>query len=182
MGKVGELQISNLFGGYELVDGDARSLPQELASAIGVVFANRPETVIPAYYFGYQLVNGKNHVLVCQRIRRIDEMEERDFVRIEIHIPLGIDGYKKAELKTMEVASETLYLPEIKRIFEEGTKYLVGVEYKSLLFVGTQVVKGMDYHFICETKQVRPNSNPYLTRLIINEFNGEISIAGIYII
>lgn len=182
MTQFGEIQISNLFGGYQLIDATAEKMPTELSSALGVVFANRPETVIPVYYFGKQIVNGTNHMLVCRRIREIDNSKKIDYVRIEIYIPMGADGYKRAELKTMEVSSETMYLPEIKRIFEEGTKYLIGVSYKAMLYVGAQLVKGMDYHFICETEMVRPGSEPYLTRVILNEYEGKITIAGIDVI
>ena len=53
---------------------------------------------------------------------------------------------------------------------------LVGASYKPLLYLGKQVVKGVDYFFIAEQTLI---TNPPIRRvvmLVINEFNGKYEL------
>ena len=56
---------------------------------------------------------------------------------------------------------------------------LVGVSYKPVLFVGTQVTRGTNYIFIAtkETICAKPFRN--LVTVVVNEFNGEFEICDI---
>ena len=45
--------------------------------------------------------------------------------------------------------------PEAKKVFDQALKGLVGVNYTPLAFA-TQVVKGLNYCFLCEGKVVTP--------------------------
>ncbi len=55
-------------------------------------------------------------------------------------------------------------------------KGLVGAGYKPLLYVGEQLVKGTNYHFIAEQTLVTREPEKHVVTIAINEFNGEYSI------
>lgn len=52
----------------------------------------------------------------------------------------------------------------------------VGAEYESLLFVGTQVVNGINYWFIAEQKTVTRNPERHVVKLAVNELKNVYSI------
>lgn len=179
MSKIGGIELPKEYGCWELEDKSCEKMPQEIASALGVIFATRPEVIVPIYYYAAQLVNGTNHILVCKRSRTWDEETIEDYVRLEIHIPLGIDGYKKATLQKMEVSSETLLPKEPSEYFHAFFDYLVGVKITPLLYVGKKQVHGTNYIYICESRTVVPEAETELKRVEINVNGTEIKIVGI---
>ena len=179
MMKVGNIKSSGAFGGWYLVDALAEKLPQEVARGLSVAFSEREEELEPVWYIGYQLVNGLNHAFICRRIRKSENREVRDFVTVVINIPMGVNGYKDAKLVKMEVSGESILNEETQEIFDTAMKNMVGAAHKVLAEIGTQVVKGINYHFICQSQGVYPGSQPYLTRVIINQFGEYVSIVGI---
>ena len=177
--KLGGIETTGTFGGWTLVDSDASRLPQDLASGLYVVFENRTEKITPVYYRGYQLVNGMNHCLICRRERTQGENIIKDYVVVVINIPAKVDGYKEAKLVKMEVAEETILSDEAKAAFDAKVKPLTGTTHKPLLEVGKQTVKGVNYHIICQSQVEYLGTEPYLTRIIINQFGSEISVTEI---
>lgn len=177
--KFGGLETAGTFGGWSLVDSTAAELPQDLASGIYVAFEDRSEKITPVYYFGYQLVNGMNHCLVCRRERTQGEKIVKDYVTVVINIPPKVDGYKEAKLVKMEVADETILSDEAKSAFDAKVATLTGTTHKPLLEVGKQVVKGVNYYLICQSQTQYLNTEPYLTRVVINQFGSNISVLEI---
>lgn len=53
-----------------------------------------------------------------------------------------------------------------------------GAEYKPLLFVGTQTVKGINYWFIAEQKTVTRNPERHVVKLAINEFKNVYTVVA----
>ncbi len=49
---------------------------------------------------------------------------------------------------------------------------IVGAGYKPLLYVGMQVVKGINYWFICEQTTITAEPERHIVKMAINEFNG----------
>ena len=126
------VETAGTFGSWSLVDSTIGGLPQDVASGIYVAFENRTEKVTPIYYFGYQLVNGMNHCLVCRRERTQGEGIIRDYVTVVINIPPKIDGYKETKLVSMEVAEETILFEEAKKAFDEKVAILLGTTHNPL--------------------------------------------------
>ena len=102
-----------------------------------------------------------------------------DYVFVIINIPPGVEGYKNAKIVKQEVAGEVLIDAEAKEIFDDATKYLIGVNHKIMLLVGTQVVKGVNYHYICESEVIGKAEKSYLTRFVINDFDKTSTIVSI---
>jgi len=53
---------------------------------------------------------------------------------------------------------------------------LVGASYKPLLYVGTQLVKGVNHWFICEQTLATNPPVKHIVALAVNEFNGVYAI------
>ena len=169
MTKLGGIETAGTFGGWSLVDSDAERLPQDVASGLFVAFENRSEKITPVYYHAYQVVNGVNYALACRRER----------TTVVINIPAKVDGYKEAKLVKMEVADETILSDEAKEAFDAKVKPLTGTTHKPLLEVGKQTVKGVNYIIICQSQTMYLETEPYLTRIVINQFGSEISVTEI---
>lgn len=56
---------------------------------------------------------------------------------------------------------------------------LVGASYKPLVYVGTQVVKGVNHIFIAEQTLVVATPERHIVLVTINEFDGNYSLVGI---
>lgn len=53
---------------------------------------------------------------------------------------------------------------------------LVGVNYKPLLFCGTQIVKGVNYYFIAELTLAIAKPERHIVLLAVNEFEGKYEL------
>lgn len=59
-----------------------------------------------------------------------------------------------------------------------GMEGLVGADYKPLLYLGKQIVKGVNYWFIAEQTLVTHPPIRRVVKLAINEFNGAYELVG----
>ena len=53
---------------------------------------------------------------------------------------------------------------------------IVGAGYKPLVFVGTQIVKGTNYHFIAEQTLATLKPVRHIVKIAVNEFRGQYQI------
>lgn len=54
----------------------------------------------------------------------------------------------------------------------------VGANYEPLLFVGTQVVKGINYWFIAEQKTVTRTPERHVVKIAVNEFKNVYKVVS----
>ncbi len=70
--------------------------------------------------------------------------------------------------------------PEAQAAFDKAMEGLVGVSYKPLELLGTQVVAGTNYRILCEATVVYPGAEPYLAVVTIyQDLDGNASVLGI---
>lgn len=175
---VGGIELTGLLGGLTIIDKPATSLPQDLATALPELNAKLlGATYIPIRYMATQVVNGVNHYLLCKDIRATKD-KDVSIVVLVVNIPPGSVGGKNASIVRI-VEEETNVPEEIRLVFDKAVKQLMGVGYKLLVYVGKQVVKGINYHFICESKVLYPGAEPKAVHLVINEFQDQTSIVSI---
>ena len=53
---------------------------------------------------------------------------------------------------------------------------LVGVSYKPLVYVGSQMVNGTNYHFIAKQTLILKKSVQHIVKITVNESNGKYTI------
>lgn len=58
------------------------------------------------------------------------------------------------------------------------TAELTGASYKPLMYVGTQVVRGVNYWFICEQTLVTARPEKHIVKLAVNEFQGKFELVS----
>ena len=57
-----------------------------------------------------------------------------------------------------------------------AANYLVGATYKPLLFVGTQITKGVNYWFVAEQSFSITTPERRIVKIAINEFEGKCTV------
>jgi len=65
--------------------------------------------------------------------------------------------------------------------FDKATEQLLGVDYKPVALLATQVVAGTNYCILCQATAVVPNAKPYWTLLYLYaDLQGNVEIMNIY--
>ena len=177
MPKVGQVELDGLFGGIELVNKPASSLPQDLASAFAEVNGGLlGATYVPIWYVGTQVVNGINHFLICKEIR-ITKEQKTCIVALVINIPPNSIGGNGA--KIVNIIEEADLPDEVEEGFEKATKDLLGVDYKPIMYVGKQIVHGTNYYVICQATAVYPGAQPNAVMFAFNVSENGVRIVSI---
>lgn len=178
--KFGEIELGKIFGGYEIINQPANKLPQDLASAIGIVNSNPllGATYNPLWLWGKQLVNGVNYLLIAEDIRTTKN-KDKSIVGIIINIPPGEGAIKGEGAKIARVIETEKLSEEVELAFTEVTKELKGMSYKPVMYLGKQIVRGENHYILCEAKVIYPDAQPRAVILGINIFEGKSSIVGI---
>ena len=174
--KFGEIVLGGKFGGYEIINKSAEELPQDLASAFPDVLNKDGYIYTPVWYYGKQLVNGYNHMMVCNQFKGgLNKVA----VAI-INIPPGSVCGKGAKL--VELALKANLYGDLNAAFEEvlaPPHGLLGVGYKPVAYMGSKMTKGITHYVLCEADLMYPGSNVYPVVVAINFFNGIPTLAGI---
>lgn len=76
--------MNNSIGGWEIASMEECKLPEDVATGFSSVNNLRGATYIPVLYCGKQVVNGRNHMLICKQILSTKEPEEH-VVEIVLH-------------------------------------------------------------------------------------------------
>jgi len=178
--KFGEIELGKTFGGYEIINTPANKLPQDLASAIGIVNSNQllGATYNPIWLWGKQLVNGVNYLFIAEDIRSTKN-KDKSIVGIIINIPPGEGAIKGESAKIVRVIETEKLSEEVELAFDEVTKELKNMSYKPVMYLGKQTVRGENHYILCEAKVIYPNAQPRAVILGINIFESKLSIVGI---
>ena len=177
----GEITNAKLLGGWTFKMQSAEKLPQDLASAFYALYGNKVGGAYkPLYYVGTQPVNGTNHKLVVERTKQVSGGKTiKDFAVVTINIPAGDFKAEAATKVSEEDATDFVLRDEIEKGVKKALADFTGANHKPILELGEQIVKGKDYHFICESKGIYSNAEPYLTRVAINNFQDNWTIEQI---
>ena len=178
--KFGEIELGKNFGGYEIINKPADQIPQDVASAIGVVNSTPllGATYIPLWLWGKQVVNGVNYFFIAEDIRTTKD-KDKSIVGLIINIPPGEGSIKGEGAKIVRVIENEKLSEEIDVAFNEVVKGLCGVAYKPIAYIGKQIVRGENHYILCEAKTIYPGAQPRAVILCINIFNGKSSVVSI---
>ena len=179
--KFGEIEFGKNFGGYEIINKPADQIPQDAASAIGIVNSNPllGATYIPIWLWGKQVVNGVNYFFIAEDIRATKD-KDKSIVGLIINIPPGTGAIKGEGAKIVRVIENEKLSEEIDVAFNEVVKGLCGVAYKPIAYIGKQIVKGENHYILCEAKTIYPGAQPRAVILCINIFEGKSSVVSIF--
>ena len=180
---LGGITLSGKLGGYEIVNQSISSLPQDLANATNNVFTKTlGATYDPIWYIGSQQVNGKNHLLICKQTRTTKGSEQK-IVGVVINIPAGSIGGGGAKIveiiEDSDLIEGTNIDKNLNEKFDKVLSGLTGVSYKPVLYIGEQIVKGINYYIVAEAKAIYPNAEPYAVIICLNEFQANVVLESI---
>lgn len=120
-------------------------LPQEVASGIGIVAEANGVDYTPLFYVGTQVVNGTNHWLVCRKTKD----GQKSFVNVIFNIPPGSIGGVGATLVREETPDQVKLSDEAQEAFNFiQTRIFPDFAMQVLVEMGTQIVKGTNYHLV----------------------------------
>ncbi|MCR5770235.1 MAG: hypothetical protein K6G87_03245 [Butyrivibrio sp.] len=76
------------------------------------------------------------------------------------------------------VSDSATMTDEIQEIFDKAVDGINGATYEPIAFLGSQVVAGTNYCFLCKATVVHPTATPYYTLMYIYEdLDGNVEIA-----
>lgn len=177
--KFGGIELGGEFGGYEIINEPANSLPQAVASAVGIVNSGiLGATYLPIWYVGKQVVNGINHFLICEQVRATKN-KDKGIVGLVINIPPGEGAMKGEGASVVKIIEEEKLPADVRAAFETAAKSLVGVSYKAVAYIGRQVVRGVNHYIMCEGRAIYPGAEPFAAVMAVNVFEGNVSVVGV---
>ena len=177
--KFGGIELGGAIGGYEIVNIPANKLPQEAASAMGAANGNLlGATFSPIWYVGKQLVNGTNYLFIAEEIRTTKN-QDKHIVGLVINVPPGEHSTQGEGAKVVNIIESEELSPEVQAAFADAEKHLIGVSYKPVLYIGSQVVRGVNHYIVCEATGIYPGAEPYAAVMCLNIFEGKTSLVGI---
>ena len=176
----GGITFGGKLGGWNITNYSAKNLPQPLASATSDLMTGEltgfGANYMPIWYMANQLVNGTNHLLICKQTRTTREPVKK-IVAVNLNIPpSGAITGKGVTIR--EIIEDTDLVegvgPDVNLLqkFEiAATKNgRVGCSFKPILYVGSQVVKGINYFIVAEANINRPGVDPYAVLIKMNVF------------
>ena len=106
-----------------------------------------------------------------------DDDEDDDIVYDEVEDDGTLFG---AMTGGWEAAADPTVTAELKALFDKGVEGLVGVNYVPLVYLGSQVVAGTNYAFLCQASMVVPDPVPeWAIVYLYRDLQGEISVLDI---
>ena len=170
----GSITTGGKLGGYKLANHSATQLPQDLATATSYLFDGDGKilgaTYKPIWYIGSQLVNGTNHLLICEQTK-----STKDAVKRIVAVVINISTDGKASIVEIiddaDLIEGTNLDAKLGDKFNDALGKLLGVKYTPILYVGSQIVKGMNYYIVAEARILRNDAEPYPVMICINVFD-----------
>jgi len=140
---------------------------------------------------------------VTEAIAKVDAIHKAFGKEVEIDLSILADetaddkaarlGYaftwlknKAQEETTMTGAIEFNIITDMTKLPQKAasaasaieTAELTGASYKPIMYVGTQIVRGVNYYFICEQTLVTARPEKHIVKLAVNEFQGKFELVG----
>ena len=173
---VGAIDYGPSLGGWDIKNLPIDSLPEEVATAVGAIneLGYFGATFEPIWYIGSQVVNGMNYKFLC-RETRTTRTHDQAIVAVTVNVPAG--DFNAASIVSVEKEADLTHEQEL--VFKLATVKILGVEFTPVVFVGTQIVKGKNYYYICEAKPVYPDAVPYAVTMTVNIFGSSVNATEI---
>lgn len=145
-------------------------LPQDVASGIGIVGEANGADYTPLFYVGTQVVNGTNHWLVSRKKK--DGVES--IVNLIFNIPIGSIGGVGATLVKEETTDDVTFSDEANEALHFiQTNVFPSFTVKPLVEIGTQIVKGTNYHLVVLKYYGSNEASTQVSYEIANKFQGK---------
>ena len=166
-------EVEAMSGGWEVVSEPAEAqLPDEVQTAFENFEGNYGDDLIPMAYYGYQVTEGMNYGLLCKSKKdnglqtlvmhentdgNVDDAIINTFSISDYTQSEGADVTAEAVDGGWQVAEDytTAEIPkEAFEAFDAATQEFVGNDLHPMAYLGSQVVAGTNYAFLCHSTLV----------------------------
>lgn len=176
----GGIELGGKLGGWKIINHNATSLPQDLAS---VDFNKLGARFDPIWVVASQVVNGTNYLLICRKTAS-DLGASQSIVGLIVNIPPGDIGGKNA--RVIEVIEDTELVegtnPDDKvkqyldSILKPNGEIICGVGISYVLYMGHKVTKGINHIVFAERRMATLHAVPEAMLIEFNVFEGKASL------
>ena len=166
----GETTEETLAGGW--TKADSPEITDEMRALFDKAQANLDGAeYVPIAFIARQVVAGTNYLFMTRcTIVTADPVEHYALVTVyedpsgnaEITdiVGTGVETYMNGMMGGWQEAESPVVDEELNEAFTKAAENLVGVDYKPLAVLGTQVVAGMNYCILSEATVVAPDAQP----------------------
>ena len=147
-------------GGWQLVGQPiGSSMPQKLASGWeaameGFVGANYS----PIFLVAQQLVNGINYLIIAEQTPVVQN-PTKHIVALIINVPFNMTGEGSKIVRVITIDDPEVP-KDILALFNSTVQNLLGSSHTPILYLGSQIVSGIQFYIICESSSIRPGASP----------------------
>jgi len=169
------------------VNVNISGMPEKVATAVSALNDKLiGAEYTPIAYLGSQVVNGINHAVLAEQL--ITTGKDTKNVVVLIFNEKGMDCTLVAIERVLESGGEaggivvdtTTDIPEeAQEAFDTVFEGFVGSKVEPFVYLGSQVVKGVNYIFAAEVTPVVENPETKVAIVIVNAMTGEISFTDL---
>ena len=173
--ETGTEQSTTISGGWELYKNEACALPEEVQAAFDTSIKQLTGNDLkPVAYIARQVVSGTNYMILCES-ETVTAVPEQSYQMVVVYSDLqgnaeitqmnefdltayvdgvGEENYAEMSAGGWEVIADNpaVVIPqEAKEAFDKAVAELDGNELEPMVLLGTQVVAGTNYAFLCHS-------------------------------
>ena len=144
----------------------------------------------PIAYLGHQLVAGLNHCFLCKATVVYPDAKPGYFL---VYIYEDLDGNLEVKditelqnannedlLGGWNAAEDPAISEDVQAVFDKGCEKLLGVDYKAIALLATQVVSGTNYKVLCQAAAVSPDAQPhYVVMTLYSALDGHVDVLSV---
>lgn len=159
-------------------------MPQKVATA----FSKLTETMVgaeyePIAYLGSQVVNGVNHAVLAKQIIVTGRDTENIVVLIFNEKPNSMEATLVSIERVVEgglpmggvsLDVQTELTTGVRSVWDKAMEGYVGAQIEPVVFLGTQVVNGINYIFVATCKAVAPEAVTEMRLVTINTLEHQV--------
>ena len=191
-------------GGWELYDNEANTLPEDVQTAFDKAAESFKESELkPVAYVASQVVAGKNYMILCEADTTTEDAAtsyKMVIVYADLEGNAEITQVKDFDLtaytegdsteisteqlaggwETAEERSSVMIPKEAKKAFRKAAENQDGNELEPMALLGTQVVAGTNYAFLCfSTLQTEETIKGIQVVTVYEDLDGNAEISNI---
>ena len=166
---------------------------EEAAGAIAGGWAVEEDTSMTddmKSYLGHQLVAGLNHCFLCKAtVVYPDAKPGYSLVYIYEDLDGNLEIMDITELQNANnedllggwnAAEDPAISEDVQAVFDKGCEKLLGVDYKAIALLATQVVSGTNYKVLCQATAVSPDAQPhYVVMTLYSALDGHVDVLSV---
>ena len=191
-------------GGWELFANEANVLPEDVQAAFGKAMETYTGSELkPVAYVASQVVAGTNYMVLCETATAA-EHPAPSYQMVVVYADLegnaeitqvkdfDLTAYTQGESteisaeklaggwQTAEDRSSVVIPQDAKDVFDKAAEKLLGNELEPMVLLGTQVVAGKNYAFLCySTLQTEETINGIQVVIVYEDLDGNAEITNI---